>query len=104
MILFTFAAADPQWIGWVCVHKCINIKFSLAPPPPRVAAPTCLLLSALAYPTQLTMTIILAILIVIDYMFLDDSSFIFDPNLQVRARPPATVVALAFSRACASSL
>ena len=34
---------------------------------------------------QLTMTILLAILILIDYMFLDDSHFIFDPSIQVRS-------------------
>ena len=47
--------------------------------------------------TQLTMTILLAILILIDYMFLDDSHFIFDPSIQVRrgarARARARVVA-----------
>ena len=34
---------------------------------------------------QLTMTILLAVLIMIDFMFLDDSHFIFDPSIQVRA-------------------
>jgi len=34
------------------------------------------------------MTILLAVLIMIDFMFLDDSHFIFDPSIQVRAFNP----------------
>ena len=44
---------------------------------------------------QLTMTILLAVLIMIDFMFLDDSHFIFDPSIQVRAAAAGVRTALA---------
>ena len=41
------------------------------------------------------MTILLAVLIMIDFMFLDDSHFIFDPSIQVRAAAAGVRTALA---------
>ena len=42
------------------------------------------------------MTILLAVLIMIDFMFLDDSHFIFDPSIQVRAGADARVAHIHF--------
>jgi hypothetical protein len=36
-----------------------------------------------AVPFQATMTTLLAILILIDFMFMDDSSFLFEPDVKV---------------------
>ena len=44
------------------------------------------------------MTILLAVLIMIDFMFLDDSHFIFDPSIQVRAAAAGVRTALAPSQ------
>ena len=41
------------------------------------------------------MTILLAVLIMIDFMFLDDSHFIFDPSIQVLAAAAGVRTALA---------
>ena len=97
MILFTFAASDPQWIGWVCARSCCRLACSRSAG--ACAARRQQLSSANCLPphappparAQLTMTILLALVILIDYMFLTESDFLFDPSVSnfMRKNAPA---------------
>lgn len=68
MLLFSFAATGDMWIGWVR-HAPVVLNY------------VCSADTAFAR-VQATMTTILAILIIIDFMFLDDSQFVFDPDVK----------------------
>jgi hypothetical protein len=85
MIVFTFAAGEPQWIGWVRHSKELGFHRqsyragALHPPLARVP-----LLSM-----QATMTALLSILVMIDFMFLNEGDFLFEPDIKNYARKTA---------------
>lgn len=87
--LFAFASQGDQWIGWVraaarvrcgrCWDRPAALSFEYASNPHTLT-------HTAARNLQATFGTMFSVIIMVDFMFLDDSAFIFDPDVKVRWR------------------
>lgn len=74
--LFAFAARGDQWIGWVC-------DLADLPAVCRTTRPDTTTRIRMLF-LQATFAMMFSVLIMIDFMFLDDSAFVYEPDVKVR--------------------
>lgn len=85
LVLFAFADTGSAWIGWVGFASIANFRCHC--PVGRTAR----LFAYLRRLMQATIISMLVVLMIIDFMFLDDTYFTFDPDYKNYARKTTPV-------------